>query len=190
MLVVEPEHEVAEQIDGGGVGPVDVVDEDDRRRGARVPEHEVGEREQRAGALALDHLGCVGGRRFERVGPHPLEHLTVRRRTGGVGDGDEQRVAQRQIREVEVVVAPPSQHRRPPPTGVAERLLREAGLADARLAFDDHQVAEAAERDVDAGPQPAQFGPPPDQRTRHRVSVDLTTRDERGTPAPRTRCRA
>ena len=89
-----------------------------------------------------------------------------------------------------MVVAPAPQHRRPPATGVVERLLRQAGLADARLALDDHQVAEAAEGDVDAGAQPAQFGPPPDQRTRHRVSVGLTTPDERGTPAPRTRCRA
>ncbi len=73
------------------------------------------------------------------------------RRAGGVGDGDEERVAQRQVGEIEVVVAPTPEHRRPPAAGVVERLLREAGLADARLALDDHQVTEAAEGDVDAG---------------------------------------
>ena len=74
VLVVEPEHEVAQQVDGGDVGPVDVVDEDDRRRGAGVLEHEAGEREQRAGALALDHLGGVGGRAVRARRSHPLEH--------------------------------------------------------------------------------------------------------------------
>ena len=79
-----------------------------------------------------------------------------------------------------MVVAAAPLHRRPPPAGVLERLVGEAGLADARLALDDHEVGEPAEREVDAGAQPGQFGPPPDQRARHRPSVQVVGRHRRG----------
>ena len=181
MLVVEPEEDVAQEVDGGGVGPVDVVDEHHRGRGAHVLEHEVGQPEQLAGPLPLDRLGRDVVRRFEfGVGTGPLDQRDVVVPTTllpeRARDRGEQRVAEGEVGEVEVVVAATAQHRGAPVTGVLERFLSEAGLADPRLAFDDHEVREAAERLVDAVAQPAQFGTSSDQRARHAVSVQVTGR--------------
>ena len=137
LLVVEAEEEVTEEVDGGGVGPVDVVDEEHGGRGAHVVEHEVGEGEQLAGALALDGVGGgVGGAVERGVGARPLDHREVGVTAAcaeGVGHRDEERVAQRQVGEVEVVVAAAAQHRGPSTARVLERLLGESGLADPRL---------------------------------------------------------
>ncbi len=177
LFVVDPEEEVTEEVDGGGVGPVDVVDEHHRRRGAHVLEHEVGEREQLAGALALDDLGGVVGERFAEVGPGPFDDGDV---GGAVAERGqrfrhrgEQRVAQGQVGEVEAVVAATALHRGPASARVFECLVGEARLADSRLAFDDDEVREPAQREVDAGAQPGELGPPSDQRARHRPSVQV-----------------
>ena len=45
------------------------------------------------------------------------------------------------------------------------------------FALDEHEVREAAEREIDPGAQPGQLGPPPDQRARHRASVQVTVDD-------------
>ncbi len=177
MLVVEAEEEVAEEVDGGGVGPVDVVDEHHRRRGAHVLEHEVREREELAGALALDDLGGGVGERFADVGAGPLDHrdVVVAPAAGGEGVGDrgEEGVAEGEVGKVEAVVAAAALHRRPAPARVFERLVGEAGIADARLTLDDDEVREPAQREIDAAAEPGKFGPPPDQRARHRVSVQV-----------------
>ena len=175
---------MAEEVDGGGVGPVDVVDEHHGRRGAHVLEHEVGEGEELAGALALDDLGGGVGERFAEVGAGPLDHrdVGVAPAAGGEGVGDrgEEGVAEGEVGEVEAVVAAAALHRRPPPAGVFERLVGEAGLADARLALDDDEVREPAQREIDAGAQPGKFGPPPDQRARHRPRLQVVVVDRRG----------
>ena len=174
LHVVEAEEEVAQQVDGGGVGPVDVVDEHHARCRLRVLEHQLGEREQLAGAVAFALVRSRRRSRRRRGGwratprhrrdpagaTGPSGHVTVER--------GEQRVAEGEVREVEVVVAATPQHRGVTAAGVVERRVGEARLPDPRFALDEHQVREAAEREVDARAQPAQLDPSPDQRARRR----------------------
>ncbi len=120
------------------------------------------------------------------VGAGPFDHREVGVTAvcaEGVGHRDEQRVAQRQVGEVEVVVAATAQHGGASTARVLERLLRESGLADPGFTLDEHQVGEAAEREIDPGAQPGQLGPTPDQRARHRASVQVAVDDcHRGAP--------
>ena len=73
-------------------------------------------REQLAGALPLDELGAdVGGGGELDVGPDPLDQRRASASrsswaASAAGDRAEQRVAQRQVGEVEVVVAAATQH--------------------------------------------------------------------------------
>ena len=75
-----------------------------------------------------------------------------------------------------MVVAAAPQDRGAPPAGVLECFLGETGLADPGLAFDEDEVGEPAQCEVDPGAQPCQLGPPPDQRARHRASVQVIGR--------------
>ena len=171
LLVIEAEEQVAEQIHRGGVGPVEVVDEEHARRVRCELDHQLGEGEELPGPLALDHFGGLARTRFALgsgpdLGQEAHVVLPMGTRGEGAAERGEQRLPQREVGEVEVLVAAAPQDRRSRPSGMGERFVGQSRLADALLPFDDHEVREATGDEIEAGAQPAQLHAPSDECAR------------------------
>jgi len=126
----------AEEIEGGGVGPVQILQQQDQR----VTGGEGGEVVQAAphDGVLVDRGFAVtrGGEQRRRQGGQPgvarspIEHLAP----GAIGRG------------LGAVVAPTDENERPLPAGLGEQGLGEGGLADARLAADEDEGAAPGQR--------------------------------------------
>jgi hypothetical protein len=167
-----PRHELQQQ-QAGPVGPVEVVEDDHQtgvgrclaeRGGHGVEEAEPG------------HLGVERGRRQGPRGGHRqlghelaelgrvLAELGGQRRGRAAGGQGAQRQSPRPVggRALTLVAAAPHHPDLAGP-GVGGELLGDAGLADARLAGDEHELPLSAEGAVERGPQPGPLGVPADE---------------------------
>ena len=168
-LVGHAEEEVADEIEGRPVGPVDVVDEHRGRSRPGGLDHEPGQGQHLPGVLAVPRLAfgeVVEVQVAERT--HAPEELHVAlaagtspRAPGRAGANSASRSGQ--VREVEVLVAAAPNDGDAGRARADEELLHQAGLADAGVALDEDEMAVAAGREVEAGPQPAELPPPADQ---------------------------
>ncbi len=144
----------AQQVEGGGVCPVQVVDEEDHR------------------------LDC---RQCRQVVPYPPEDglLTDQGLTGTIGGqygcwqggqrvaggSTDQRLDPRTVgRRLREVVAPADEDERTKLRRLVTERLSERGLADPRLADDEHEAALPAERGAEMRAQDTEFTVASDQR--------------------------
>ena len=138
----DPPGQVAEHVQGGVVGPVDVLDQQHRRPAGQLlvdgPEHRV------PGRPRLDGRG-QGGR-------GPAGHVPERPQ----GPRRDQ------------VVAGPGEH--PGPAGLPGERPDQTGLADPGLAGDEHDRAPALPDSPERLAQPAKLGVPLQQARRHRAT--------------------
>jgi hypothetical protein len=135
-----PPAQVADDLEGGVVGPVEVLDEHHRRAG---------------GQLAVDGVedGVAPGPAVDGRGQGPAGLAGhVPERPEGARGGE--------------VVADAGQHPGPRPGRGRER-PDQAGLADAGLARDQHHRPTAPAGPVQRLPQPAELGVPFQQAPRH-----------------------
>jgi hypothetical protein len=118
----------AQQVEGGGIGPVQVVEEDDERPGGGEG-GQVGQGAADGGVLAGQHFrGAFGGQHRRRQGVRTRADRRAPERLGPGAIGG--RLAQ--------VVAAPDQHQRPLRPGLGQEHLGQRRLADPGLAADEH----------------------------------------------------
>ena len=164
--------QAAQQQQGGLVGAVEVVDQQQQRAGDRHRLQQPGERveeEVRVGLGADRWLGREGGQAPGQLRPEPHQRGRPGAeqgpqplgRVGGQLAAD--RLPQRQIGDGEVLVAASRQDHRAVPLGQGGQLGHQPGLADAGLARHQHGPAPALRRVGPGGVQPAQLRPPADE---------------------------
>ena len=164
--------QAAQQQQGGLVGAVQVVDQQQQRAGDRHRLQQSGERleeEVRVGVGSGHGPGREGGQAPGqlRPEPHQLGRPGAEQRPQPLGREGGQlaadRLPQRQVGDAEVLVAASRQHHRAVLLGQGGQLGHQPGLADAGLAGHQHGPALAALRVGPGGEQPAQLRPPADE---------------------------
>ena len=146
-------HHVAEQLEAGLVGPVQVVEEHhDRVLGARrIEEGHGGGVEEVALGVGV---GALGGRQapesLAEGGHHPGQltpvggHMGTQHHLGGVGHQVTERLGEGPVGGTQLLVATPEQHCCLAYVGAAGQFGDHGGLALPRLARDQHQLTTRA----------------------------------------------
>ncbi len=153
--------DVADQVTGGAVCPVDVFD-DEQDRAVRGQVVEAGDdRREELGAVDLVGLvdGLAGQQRCEGgKSDGQLVALGLVEDVERLDEGLERQVA---VAEVEAV---PDEHTMTGGVGAIDELAEESGLADAGVSTEEDGVTAAAVGDAGRGEQLLELGGSPDQR--------------------------
>ena len=165
-LPVQDPGQERDQVTGGPVGPVQVLEDEQHR----VRLRQLGEQaEHRAEQLLAGQLPSVAAGRGARpvIGQQAAEHRPVRDQLGhpgrGVADDAPQRVGQRQVRHaVAELGTAPGQHAEAALPGPPHQLGHQPGLADPGVPADQgHGCLSGGDR-VEQAQQPGKFGGPAD----------------------------
>ena len=176
--------QVVQQLQRGGVGPVQVVDQQRHRPLGRDPLDQPGHR--------LEHAGPLQGgvpqrlrRRQVQPGEQPAEigqPADQRGQPAGLQPGQErpQHLQHRRVGQIGLErVGGALEGDEPAPAGQGERLHGQPGLADAGLAGEEHRPARPDGGAVQRDEHPAELLGPPDQRNVRRARQGMHCGHER-----------
>lgn len=180
-----------DQVPGGPVGPVQVLQDQQHRAGGG----QLGEQaEHRPEQLLLGEPGCLTGCGWDgvAVGQQAAEHRPAGQRVGqrpgrgGAGHAVPQRIGQRQVRDtVAQLGAPPGEHQEAPVSGPRGQLSDQARLADPGVPADERVRRAARDGVVEQAKQAGQLTVPAHQpfaRTaQHMFSITVRRAPGRGT---------
>ena len=149
--------ECAEELQGGVVGPLQVVEQDHRGRAGRDRRQRAAQRLEQRGAVALDDRWTELGQQQREV---PLQRSARSQRPRRTAQMAAQGAQHRAVGQRRRGARRAAQRQR---IARCRDLLGQAGLADPRLAGQQHERAASFERIADRFLEPRQLGLAPDE---------------------------